>query len=378
MGRRGGESIILIDLLRFACAMLVLAYHFGTAFGHGASPNLRGMAEIATLPPGWKQWTWFGWVGVELFFVISGYVITGSAEGAAPGAFLWRRAKRLVPGALACATVTAILLMLAGAAIGPLIFEWWKSVLFVPVAPWIDPSYWTLGMEAAFYLLVAGHLCLRGGSGRIEWLGWALAAVCLAFWTALLFHDLPARSGLQRLPQLLLLTHGSCFALGIFARAASRRGTSMARNAGIALALAGAAIEIAAKSIGERHGLGVTGPVWVPGAIFALGAALVFAAHRLQPWFVRLPAGWAPAAGLATYPLYLLHQDGGGAAFVMLQRAGVAPVPAILLVTLALVLAAFAVARWIEPPLRGAMDALVRFSRALGRDSLRSASLPTG
>jgi hypothetical protein len=235
-------------------------------------------------------------------------------------------------------------------------------------------------MEAVFYLLVAAVLCLRGGSDQIERLAWGLAAAGLVFWIVLLIHQLPAGTGLQRLPQLLLLTHGSCFALGILACAASRHGHKPARTAGILLALGGAALEITAKSIGERHGLGVSGPVWVPGAIFGGGAALIFVAGHLQPWLARLPVGWAVAAGLATYPLYLLHQDGGGAIFVLLQRVGMAPIPAILLVTLTLVLVSFMVSRRVEPALRTSMDELARFSRrhAPVPDTLPSASLPNG
>ena len=380
MKERPGRTIIAIDLLRFACALLVLAYHFGTIFAHGASPHLAGAPEIATLPVAWRQASWFGWIGVDLFFVISGCVIAGSAEGARTGDFLWRRARRLLPGAVACATVTFCLLAAIGLPLSPLAIEWMRSVLFVPVGPWIDPSYWTLGIELAFYLLVAALLLVPGGSTRLEWLGWCLAIFSLAFWITLLGQVLPASLGIARVPQLLLLTHGSCFALGIFARAVLSRGGSSLRTAGIVLALAGTALEIAAKSVGEANAFGIAAGLWLPGAIFIAGLAVVFGANRLQSLLERLPSGWTAAAGLATYPLYLLHQDAGGAAFVLLQRAGVAPIPAIMLVVVLLLAASFAIALWVEPLFRRAMTAAARISRFRGPapDTRRSASLPTG
>jgi peptidoglycan/LPS O-acetylase OafA/YrhL len=51
----------------------------------------------------------FGWVGVEIFFVISGFVIAFTAEGASSRAFLRSRVLRLVPGPWICATIALVL-----------------------------------------------------------------------------------------------------------------------------------------------------------------------------------------------------------------------------------------------------------------------------
>src|SRR3569623_1716793 len=92
MEDRGGRAIIAIDLLRFACALLVVGFHFGTAFAY--SPSQSSAILLAGLPVGSARGTCFGWIGVELFFVISGFVIAFSAESGGPGDFVRRRALR--------------------------------------------------------------------------------------------------------------------------------------------------------------------------------------------------------------------------------------------------------------------------------------------
>jgi exopolysaccharide production protein ExoZ len=65
------------------------------------------------------QFTWFGWVGVEVFFVISGFVITNSARGASPIEFLKGRVLRLYPAAWICATLSLFaLIFIAGDHLG--------------------------------------------------------------------------------------------------------------------------------------------------------------------------------------------------------------------------------------------------------------------
>jgi peptidoglycan/LPS O-acetylase OafA/YrhL len=103
MNDRGGRAIIAIDLLRFACALLVVAYHFGTGMMRSPSPHAKALLAGLPLPEGAVGATWFGWVGVELFFVVSGVVIARSALGLVPGTLRgdaccgWRRRRGCAP-----------------------------------------------------------------------------------------------------------------------------------------------------------------------------------------------------------------------------------------------------------------------------------------
>ena len=317
----------------------------------------------AALPKGLAPWTGFGWIGVELFFVISGYVIACSAAGAATEVFLRRRAQRLLPAAWVCASLSLVALVAAGAGSAALGWQWLRSVTFWPLGDAIDPSYWTLGIETAFYLLVA--LRLRGGASpeRIERVAWWIGGASLAFWLAVLATGaLDGGWMRERLAQLLLLPHGAFFAIGMLLQASHRDRPTRARSVGLALFCAAGAVEIVAHA--RWHAADMHLPVdWVtPLAVFAAGVALIAACRRVQPALAR----WTRLAtmlGLMTYPLYLLHQQLGAAMLGLLGPVGLVSA---CVSGLAL---SWAVVRFAEPVLREAVAAAFRAGHGLRRDS---------
>src|SRR6201987_2791882 len=76
--------------------------------------GLEPCVAADVLFPAAAPFTWFGWVGVEIFFVISGFVIANSASKSSPTEFLLGRALRLYPAVWVCATATLIVLVLFG------------------------------------------------------------------------------------------------------------------------------------------------------------------------------------------------------------------------------------------------------------------------
>ncbi|RZA28395.1 MAG: DUF1624 domain-containing protein, partial [Lysobacteraceae bacterium] len=89
-----------IDYLRgFAC-LCVVAFHW---FSRG--PNLGLMPGVEF--PQAEAVARYGYLGVHLFFMISGFVILMSAQGATPRSFAAARAARLYPALWVCATLTA-------------------------------------------------------------------------------------------------------------------------------------------------------------------------------------------------------------------------------------------------------------------------------
>lgn len=350
-----GEHLGAVDALRFASALMVVAYHVGT--GYPLSPSIHSAAALSGLavPIDAIGWSWWGWVGVELFFTVSGVVIAASALGAPAGDFLARRALRLLPVAWIAATLTLALLLIAGVAPPEtLLARWTASVLLWPTGPWIDASAWTLAIECAFYLLVATVLRGGGGAARIERLGVALTAWSAAFWAAYLFAN-PLGTALmhQRGLQLLLLPNGAQFALGIVIWALLHRGVTRMRVVVAAGAFAVSGVTIACHAAERAEALGVAGGALAPWLAFALATAALLAAARLQPRLERPRTRRVLAAmGLATYPLNLLHQDAGAVLLAAAMRAGL-PGWAAALAAQALVLAAaFAIARHAEPWLR--------------------------
>lgn len=73
-----------IDGLRFLAVCLAASFHlcFWSWAQTGSTPNL--ILEGATRFDALTSFIWFGWAGVEIFFVISGLVIANSANGRTP------------------------------------------------------------------------------------------------------------------------------------------------------------------------------------------------------------------------------------------------------------------------------------------------------
>ncbi|MFD1958691.1 acyltransferase family protein [Novosphingobium panipatense] len=73
-----------LDVVRLIAAMLVVIYHLGFKAWALPGSSLRHVIDApVTHPPGYGL-TWCGWIGVQVFFVVSGAVIAYSAEGRAP------------------------------------------------------------------------------------------------------------------------------------------------------------------------------------------------------------------------------------------------------------------------------------------------------
>ena len=379
------REIIALDLLRFVSAMLVVAFHFGSAFARAPSWTSAATLQGLPIPDSAAPWTWFGWIGVELFFVISGFVIAMSAQGASRGVFLRRRALRLLPAAWICATATLLVLMIAAPSPG-LINEWLRSVNFWLRGPWIDPSYWTLGIEVIFYAVIAATLGRAGRAETIERSAVLLGALSSAFWLFAVMAGWAATPLMDYRPaQLMLLPHGCFFALGVLAWAMLNRGVTAGRALMFAIFFATALTEIAGRTVERTHALGITAGPMIPILVFTIGLGVVLGSTRLQGLLAaRIDARLATTLGLMTYPLYLIHQEVGAAIVSVSMRHGVPFPAAIGLALTTVVVSAWLVVRIAEPVLRARLAALIDGAVALSarrgpvRDTRPNASPPAG
>jgi peptidoglycan/LPS O-acetylase OafA/YrhL len=383
MRKPGQGTIIAVDLLRFVCALLVLGNHFGIAFWRSPSPHSAIVLAGAPWRFDGSALARVGWIGVELFFVISGLVIARSAIGLRWTGFLWKRTLRLAPAAWICGTITLAVLLASGRfGFSGLFGPWWRSVRFWPGGEQIDASYWTLAIEVAFYLLMALAVASRGSTQRVETVGVALGMASGAFWLWWLWTgqspDLLSNTTIT----LSLLPHGCFFAIGVLIAGAARDGATGRRGIALALLMSVATIEIVAHAAERTEAVGVTASVTLAGFLFFGGVAVLIAAWRLQPLLARwIAPGVARTVGLMTYPLYLLHQDAGAVLLRALADGGVPPRLAAGLSVAAILAIAWLVALGLEPGLRGVLAAVpgaVSRFRALGRDILPSASPPAG
>jgi exopolysaccharide production protein ExoZ len=210
-----------LDGLRFFSAIAVCIFHL--AFYVWASEYAvmaQVFADRAKFPE-MVPFTWSGWIGVQIFFVISGFVIAHSANGATPMSFLRSRMLRLLPAAWVCATITLLVRLMSGETLPELDGNYFRSVTLWPKGPWIGGVYWSLAVEVMFYLLVFGLLLSRN-LRRLPQLAWALAITSAGYilLTLLRRADLAATGEwfafIQAQAEFLPIRHGVFFALGIW------------------------------------------------------------------------------------------------------------------------------------------------------------------
>ena len=163
-----GERISGLDGLRAVAIALVVAFHLHLPLTHG------------------------GWFGVDIFFVVSGYLITRQLldPDCRWRVFMLRRLARVWPALLVMVAGTALIGLAPGtAALAAATFltsPW--IVLHAPDAPeFVFTHTWTLAVELQFYLAWSGA-CLRLrhrrrllGAGAVLV---AVAGVAVQAWTA--------------------------------------------------------------------------------------------------------------------------------------------------------------------------------------------------
>lgn len=358
-------QVVGLDLLRLAAALVVTIYHL--TYLEWANPHAHGTyeAELFRAYVSWTPYVDTGWVGVQIFFVISGFVIAYTANGRSPSAFLRGRILRLVPGIWICATMSVAALLAAGVPVLETIRLYAFSLILFPVGPWVASSYWTLPLEIVFYAVIFLVLS-RDRFDRVEGVVLALGGMSLAAWAGVLvatFSPGPVGDAVitvvaARLAKLILLQHGCFFAIGAMIWIIRERGGSVSRYAAIAAFIVAGLIQIDMEAYNASAWAGV--PMSAFPAIAAFIGSLAFIAASLH-WneAVHRQLGSRAAAvrtlGLMTYPVYLLHQPFGILASLWQLKAGVDPALALTASILLVMVLAWLVAVGLEPVTRSWM-----------------------
>ena len=362
-----------LDAVRFFSACAVCVFHLGFyAWAAEYSSMERIFAHAATfdlLTP----IAWMGWIGVQIFFVISGFVIANSANGATPFGFLRSRMLRLWPAAWVCATITLLVRMAWGEDFGgQLDGLWYHSLLLWPKGEWIDGVYWSLAIEIVFYGLVF-LLLLTRNFRRLPAMAWAMTLVSAAFITMswLDTSGLVAQGDWFRAiaaqAELLPLRHGVYFAVGIWLWMLSNKSLSGAHWIGLGLAAVFglAEIELRAWEMQTVEAPASFGQLLLaPALVWLLAVAFIAACTQRPDRFApRTEASKTrlKLVGKITYPLYLVHSIVGAAAIASLIAAGVPPYLALAMAVALVIGVAALVALYGEAlaarPLKALLDA---------------------
>jgi len=324
------ERLYALDLLRFIAAMAVVAVHWCFVDTH-MQPFMK--IEAAK----------YGLFGVHLFFMISGFVILMSAQGQDVRSFIVARIIRLYPAFWICCTISALFVLITG---DPLLgwAEYLGNMMMFAdprAAPYINDAYWSLVVEAKFYLLIT-VLLLFGALHRIE----------LVMWGWLMIAAVPS-SVLMR--DLLVAHYAPYFAAGCACYLVGQHAT-WARWALLLAAWIVAMKETAREVLQQQHVADTFTSCLLVTVFFMILLAVS------KRWLV-LPA-WRGIAtlGAISYPIYLLHQR------IAIEMGWTTDNAALLLVAFAwIIVLSWVVHVWGEIPLQRWLKG--KFKQGQGLDS---------
>ncbi|RMH76762.1 MAG: acyltransferase [Actinomyces sp.] len=364
-----------IDGLRAVAVVLVIAYH-------AAIPGFSG-----------------GYVGVDVFFAVSGFLITGllvaeieERGGVAVLAFWARRVRRLIP----LAAVVLVTTVALGAALSPplarptLVADARSALLYVSnwrfadrAVAYSDASvtdslvlhYWSLSIEEQFYvlwpLLISGALLLRRGRGSCRRVLAMVAAsvVCASLAWSSAASTAAGTSYFSTAARLWEIALGALVAVAARPMANNRMGLrGVVAGAGLLMALAGAVV----------YGAATPYPGW-RAALPVVGTLLVIAAGPgsvVNGLLAREPLVWL---GKRSYALYLWHWPLLGLVPLAADRWGLeASHPVAVAVALVAAVALAAASRaLVEEPIRHArrLVASPRLSLGVGAGAMVVAAL---
>ena len=291
-------------------------------------PEIDGLRAIAVaaviLDHASFEWIPGGFLGVDLFFVISGYLITGILLNDLAGgsfsfaAFYLRRVRRILPALLVMVLLTvpvSMLLMIpeelrayGGSVAATSLFA--NNILLTATANYFATfsdfkpliHTWSLGVEEQYYLLVPLLMLLawRAGGKRGVWIGAAaVSALSFALCVVLAHYD--------RNPPNFFLLPPRAWELGAGALAVlfEPRLRALAGRAGPVLALLGVAFAVGPLFLFVQQ---MKLPDW-QSAVPVFGACLILVFARAGEPAARL-LGLRPLVGLGliSYSVYLFHQ----------------------------------------------------------------------
>src|SRR5262245_16928724 len=156
MGKKESTEsrLYVLDGLRLIAALMVVSWHL--VAGHASQAWGADTSVLFAPIHGISR---YGWLGVELFFLISGFVICMSSWGRSVGGFAISRIARLFPAYWVAVALTAATLALWPVYQQPLsTIDTLANLTMVQElfgVGYLDLSYWTLLVELVFYVLFA-------------------------------------------------------------------------------------------------------------------------------------------------------------------------------------------------------------------------------
>jgi peptidoglycan/LPS O-acetylase OafA/YrhL len=339
------QRLVVLDGFRGLAILSVMLFHYVVRFSGLTGDTGSGLLSLLAYP------LQCGWLGVELFFMISGFVILMTLEKCQGVLdFGARRFARLWPPMLVCASLTTLVVDTFGRQFGLVrASDWLTSILFIRPevfsflfrqggVHWVDGNYWSLWVEVRFYALSAVLYLIR--PKRFVFL---LTAVYIL---ALVLQSLGGEP--ERLSDSIFFVGAlPYFIIGACLYLFMRRREGGPIYLALSFTLAGVILYMA-----------ITHPAVDSGSILAqiIGTALVLAL------FIGFALG-APGIGIfggralsqlgqASYSLYLLHEKIGLLLLLWLAHFHLALAVRVAVVVAIMVAVAMMIYRYVEVPCR--------------------------
>lgn len=328
----------VLDGLRFLAAAAVMLFHYTARMNPSWDkpvtelfPTVSGLAAV-------------GAFGVDLFFVISGFVILLTAWGRDVRSYATSRITRLFPAYWAGVLLTGFLLLVLWPGrredLDPTTIAVNLTMLqsAFDVAH-VDGVYWTLWVELRFYVLI-GILLVVGLTG-------ARVVAFAALWPAA--GAMAHAAGLDLLADVLIWDYAPLFAGGMALFLLTKDRSSLlawlvlAENVILGAAWSGHETRamIADTTDHDLSG-GLTAAIVV--ACFAVVALATLTRLR------HVSAAWLTTAGALTYPLYLVHEYWGWWVIHLLSDS-LPPYVVLGIAVAVVVVMAWVINRFVEKPL---------------------------
>ncbi|MFT3847209.1 MAG: acyltransferase family protein [Propionivibrio sp.] len=290
------RRLVELDALRGIAAALVMLFHFTTRYeqlyGHETPP-------FFSLP--------WGHYGVNLFFMISGFVIFMTLHRIRrPLDFVVSRFSRLFP-AYWIAVVVTFLLTYAFSLPGKMVSAGTAAMNLFMIhglfrIPHVNGVYWTLEIEIIFYCMAL----LLYVFGKLDKVHIPLALLVALRMTYFLAEKLAGIEMSWTLSHLLILPYIAWFVCGIMIyRMVTTPGETPRQDAMLLIA---AIVQLA---IVEGLGVGLLAT--------CLSAVLWLAAKGKLPFLANAVFAWL---GAISYTLYLLHENIGWGVILHIENAG--------------------------------------------------------
>ncbi len=348
------EVLVSLQYLRAVAALMVVYFHAAIQ----AQTLARWQVDLPLV----------GSSGVDIFFVLSGFVMYTSTHGRDVTIvdFATRRFIRIVP------LYWLLTLAVAGAAalapsllrstvfdpahlVASLTFVPWPNPVANPLNPTISPVIvpgWTLNFEMMFYALFAASLFVRGDQARLVTMSALVAALFGASW---LLREQAIAARFYASPIIFEFVAGAWIAAALQHRGAPR--SPRIAMAVLAIALTSILVD---EWLWSDHGRLLT--LGLPAVVIVTCAVLIERTGRLR--FSRL---WAEL-GNASYSIYLSHIFVVAGLRIALELLGreLTPPFGILFVLAAIVLASalgLMIHTLIEKPLTRAVNSALRGTR---------------